>query len=87
MDIESLLRLTSEGLLLCLYVSLPIVAVSAITGMLVSFVQAVTSLQDHTVSFGIKLIVTGAALALLAPWGASAVLRFATRLVSIAVPA
>jgi type III secretion protein S len=86
MDVESLLRLTSEGLLLCMYVSLPIVAVSALTGLLISFLQAVTSLQDHSLSYGVKLVATAAVTLLLAPWGAAAILRYAKQLVSIAVP-
>lgn len=86
MDVESLLRLTSEGLLLCLYISLPIVAVSALTGLLISFLQAVTSLQDHSLSYGVKLIATAGVTLLIAPWGGAAILRFAKQLISVAVP-
>lgn len=86
MDVETLVRLTTEGMLLCLYVSLPIVGVAAGAGLLISFIQAITSLQDQTISFGVKLVVVVATLMILAPWGASAILRFGNELIAAAVP-
>ena len=46
MEYESVIRLTSEALLLCLLVSMPPIVVAAVVGLLVSFVQAVTSLRQ-----------------------------------------
>lgn len=86
MDVENLIRLATQAMLLCLYVSLPIVGVAAITGLLISFLQAITSLQDATISYAVKLVVSVAAIAILAPWGGSAILHFANELVQLAVP-
>ena len=55
MSYDTVIQLTSEALMLCLLLSLPAVAVSAIVGLLVSLVQAVTSLQDAAISQGVKL--------------------------------
>lgn len=85
MDYDNIVRLTSEALLLCLMVSLPVVAVAAIVGLLVSFVQAITSLQDQSISQGAKLITVVIALVIAAPWGAAVVLRFAQSLLKAAV--
>jgi type III secretion protein S len=58
-------------------VSLPAVLVAALVGLLVSFLQAVTSLQDSSISHSIKLVAVSVAIMLAAPWGASAILQFA----------
>jgi type III secretion protein S len=83
---SDLIGLTMRGLMLCLYVSLPVIAVAALAGLLVSFVQAVTSLQDQTISHCVKLIAVIATLAVCGAWGASAILRFAMQLLTVAVP-
>jgi type III secretion protein S len=58
-------------------VSLPAVLVAALVGLLVSFLQAVTSLQDSSISHSVKLVAVSVAIMLAAPWGASAILQFA----------
>ncbi len=77
MDFDNIVRLTSQAMIMCLLVSLPVVIVSAVVGLLVSFVQAITSLQDQAISQGAKLIAVVIALLISAPWGASLVLGFA----------
>lgn len=85
MDHDSVIRLTSEALLLCLLVSLPAIVVAAVVGLLVSFVQAVTSLQEQSIGQAAKLISVVVTLLALGPWGASVVLRFAQTLFSVAL--
>ncbi len=85
MEYESVIRLTSEALLLCLLVSLPAIVVAAVVGLLVSFVQAVTSLQEQSIGQAAKLISVVVTLLALGPWGASIVLRFAQTLFSVAL--
>jgi type III secretion protein S len=85
MEYESVIRLTSEALLLCLLVSLPATVVSAVVGLLVAFVQAITSLQEQSISQGAKLVSVVVTLLALGPWGASIVLRFAQTLFSVAL--
>jgi len=77
MDSEGIVRITSEALMLCLLVSLPAVLVAAMVGLLVSFVMAITSLQEQSISQAAKLIAVIVTLMVAAPWGANAVLRFA----------
>lgn len=84
MTIDALIGLATQGLLLCLYVSLPIVLVAAGVGLIVSFLQAVTSLQDQTLSFGVKLVAVVVALIVVAPISAAAVLRFANQVLQAA---
>ncbi len=77
MELENIIEITTQGLLLCLYLSLPTIVVSAGVGLLVSFVQAVTSLQDQSISHGVKLVAVIITLIITAPWAASAMLEFA----------
>jgi len=84
MELENIIQLTTKGLLLCLYLSLPVIIVSAGVGLMVSFIQAITSLQDPSISHGIKLVSVIIALIISAPWAASAILRFANDSLAIA---
>ncbi|HYS63609.1 MAG TPA: type III secretion system export apparatus subunit SctS [Paraburkholderia sp.] len=86
MKTEDLIGLTTQGLLLCLYISLPVIVVSAVSGLIVAFVQAVTSLQDQTISHCVKLCAVTGTIVLTAAWSGSTILRFAMRLISAAVP-
>jgi type III secretion protein S len=86
MDIDTLVRFTTQGMLLCMYISLPIVIVAAAVGLLISFVQAVTSLQDQTLSHGIKLIAVTIAIVIAGPFSAAAVLHFANAMMQAALP-
>ncbi|MCG1054980.1 type III secretion system export apparatus subunit SctS [Mycetohabitans sp. B5] len=86
MDINTLIRLTMHGMLLCMYVSLPIVIVAAAVGLAVSFLQAITSMQDQALSHGVKLIAVTIAIVVGAPMSAAAVLRFANEVFQAAIP-
>lgn len=85
MDYDNIVRLTSQAMLLCLVVSLPAVLVAALVGLLVSFVQAITSLQDQAISQGAKLIAVVITLVIAAPWGSSMVLAFAQQAIQAAL--
>jgi type III secretion protein S len=76
MQYDVLVGMTSEALLLCLLLSLPAVGISALVGLLVSFFQAVTSLQDSSISQGIKLFAVGVVAFVAAPWAGATLMRF-----------
>jgi type III secretion protein S len=76
MQYDTLIRMTSQALLLCLILALPAVLVSAVVGLLVSFVQAVTSLQDSSISQGIKLLAVGVVVFISAPWAGATLMQF-----------
>jgi type III secretion protein S len=86
MDIDTLVRFTTKGMLLCMYISLPIVIVAALVGLGVSFLQAITSMQDQTLSHGVKLIAVTVAIVIAAPFSAAALLHFANEIMHTAVP-
>ncbi|CAM2195152.1 type III secretion system export apparatus subunit SctS [Paraburkholderia sp. A1RI_3L] len=86
MDVDTLVRFTTQGMLLCMYVSLPIVIVAAVVGLGVSFLQAITSMQDQTLSHGVKLVAVTVAIVIAAPFSAAAILHFANEIMQTAVP-
>ena len=77
MGYEHLIQMTNQGLVLVLLISLPVTVVAAVVGLLVSLVQAITSLQDQSVSQGLKLLVVTLVLFFAAPWASSLVLAYA----------
>lgn len=85
MGTENITRVTSDAMMLCLVVSLPAVIVAATVGLLVAFVQAVTSLQEQAISQGAKMIAVVITLLLAAPWGARLVLEFANSMMRMAL--
>ena len=56
------------GLTVVMQVTLPILAVGLIMGLVVSIAQAVTQIQDQTLSFIPKMFAMVAVLFLLLPW-------------------
>ena len=76
MDQAQILRFTNEALLLALMVSLPAEILAAAVGLMISFVQAVTSLQEPSIAQGIKLVAVTLLLVIAGPWGGNMILRF-----------
>lgn len=58
----------TQALYLTLWLSLPPIAVAAIVGTLFSLFQALTQIQEQTLSFAVKLIAVFITLLLTARW-------------------
>lgn len=65
---EYTLELASRALYLTLQISLPPIIVGAVVGILVSLFQAVTQLQEQTMSFAFKLISISITIIALMGW-------------------
>jgi type III secretion protein S len=87
MDVDSLIRLTTQAMLLCMYVSMPVVIVAAIVGLVVSFLQAITSTQDQNLSHGAKLVAVVIVIFLAAPISGAALVNFLRQVLTVALPA
>jgi flagellar biosynthetic protein FliQ len=70
--IEVLRTLITTSLLLIS----PIVGAAVIVGLVVSLLQAVTSIQEQTLSFVPKLVAIGLVTVLLAPWMLRQLMQF-----------
>jgi type III secretion protein S len=58
----------TQALYLILWLSMPPIAVAAIVGTLFSLLQALTQIQEQTLSFAVKLVAVGITLVLTARW-------------------
>lgn len=58
----------TRALFLVLWLSMPPIIVAAVVGTLFSLLQALTQIQEQTLSFAIKLIAVGVTLLLTARW-------------------
>ena len=65
-DIAS--ELAREAVLIALVVGLPVMGVAVLVGLVISIGQAVTQLQEQTLSFVPKIVAMFAVLVFLAPW-------------------
>ena len=68
MGTPDLISFLSQALYLVLWLSLPPIVVASVVGTLFSLFQALTQIQEQTLSFAIKLIAVMATLALTARW-------------------
>ncbi len=68
MGTPELVSYLSKALYLVLWLSLPPIIVASVVGTLFSLFQALTQIQEQTLSFAIKLVAVMATLALTARW-------------------
>lgn len=68
MEIQDLTSQVIRAMLLVLWLSLPPIVVASVVGILFSLVQALTQIQEQTLSFGVKLIAVGLTLYMTARW-------------------
>ncbi len=67
----------SQALYLVLIISLPPIVIASAIGILLSLIQAVTQLQEQTLTFGVKLLAVVLSIFLLGGWMAGEILRYA----------
>lgn len=80
MTLGAVAALAQEGVLQLLMIAGPLLLVSVLVGLVISVLQAVTSIQEQTLTFVPKIFaVLGAAL-LLGPWLGGSMLDFTRRL-------
>jgi flagellar biosynthetic protein FliQ len=75
--IDFILRITTEGLLMVVVVCGPPILLSMVVGLAVSLFQAVTQIQEATLTFVPKMIIIFGTLAALGPWLGSSLVSFA----------
>jgi flagellar biosynthetic protein FliQ len=73
---ELALYLTSQALTTALMVSAPLLLAGLVVGVLISIFQAVTQINEMTLSFVPKIVVTALVLLVATPWMAGKVMDF-----------
>ena len=68
MSVDQSVDIVKGLMMLCLKVSMPFLLSAMIIGLLVSFFQAITSLQEQTLTFVPKALVVVVVVFILFPW-------------------
>lgn len=76
-DVVSLIN---ESIQVLLITSLPLVGIGLLVGFIISLVQAVTQIQEQTLTFVPKMIVVMLMLAFSSPWIISVFVDFASQI-------
>ena len=76
MDSYDTLDLARRAIMLILVAGAPVLATALIVGLVVSVVQAVTQVQDQTLTFVPKIIAVLVALAIVGPWMMEKLIEF-----------
>jgi flagellar biosynthetic protein FliQ len=77
MDLPQATDLIRHTLLLALTIAAPMLVIGLLVGVVVSLLQAVTQIQEQTLSFVPKIVAMVAASILLMPWIAHRLLEYA----------
>ncbi len=68
MTVSDALSLGREAIFVALLVSAPVLLISLVTGLIISLLQAVTQLQEPTLTFIPKILVSAAAILFFGPF-------------------
>ncbi len=85
MNIDSVIKLGSDALFMIILLSLPMLSVALVVGVIISLFQAVTQIQEMTLTFVPKIIAVFLCLAFAAPWLTETMIDF-TRQLFMSIP-
>jgi flagellar biosynthesis protein FliQ len=80
MDTDTVVTLATQAMSLALKLSIPLLGVGLVVGVLISIVQAVTSIQEQTLSFIPKVLAMAAVLVIGGPWMLNQLLSYTSEL-------
>ncbi|WP_407048023.1 type III secretion system export apparatus subunit SctS [Methyloraptor flagellatus] len=70
----------SEAMMLVMFLSMPPIVVASVVGIVISLLQALTQIQEQTLSFAIKLVAVAITIAAMAGLLGSQILYFTLKL-------
>jgi flagellar biosynthesis protein FliQ len=80
MDQDSVVNLATHAMTVAVEIAGPMLLVGLVIGLVVSIFQAVTSIQEQSLSFIPKVIGLGAIIVLLGPWMLDQLVNYAQNL-------
>lgn len=80
MPLNLVVDLATDALTLALTLAGPLLAVALLVGLAISVVQAVTSIQEQTLSFVPKLFAVGAVFLIALSWMLQSAMKYTTEL-------
>ncbi len=82
MNPEDAIDMGREAILTCLLIGAPVLVVGVVVGLLIGLFQALTQIQDQTISFVPKIIAMVAVLALCLPWLVQRMMEYSEDLIT-----
>ncbi|MBC8244411.1 MAG: flagellar biosynthetic protein FliQ [Verrucomicrobia bacterium] len=80
MNVDQAIDVVKNLMMLCLKMSLPLLLCAMTIGLLVSFFQAITSLQEQTLTFVPKAMFMVVIFVVLFPWMTNTMLDYTTEM-------
>jgi len=80
MNPDMVINIGTQALEMILWLSLPMLVVALVVGVAISLFQAVTQIQEMTLTFVPKIIAVFAAMILVAPWLVETLVTFTRQL-------
>jgi flagellar biosynthetic protein FliQ len=80
MNQDTVVGLATQAMTIAMEIAGPMLLVGLVVGLLVSLFQAVTSIQEQTLSFIPKIVVMAIVIVLLGPWMLGQLVSYATNL-------
>ncbi len=85
MEMDQITELTYQGIKVMMIISAPMLLGALIVGILISIFQAVTQINEQTLSFIPKILVVVGAMVIFAPWMSDTLTSFTKELI-ISIP-
>lgn len=80
MNVNAAIDLVREALFLMLILSLPVLAAALLIGLTISVIQAVTQIQEQTLTFVPKILGMGAVAIAVMPWIIARIIDYSARM-------
>ena len=80
MSPDSAVELAREAIVLTLLVGAPVMLAAVVVGLVISILQAVTQVQDQTLSFVPKIVAMFVVLLYTLPWALTRMVEYSTEL-------
>lgn len=76
------LKLAQDSIRIVLMISSPMLIISLLVGLFISIIQAVTQIQEATMSFVPKIVAVFLSLIIFGPWILQVIIEFTTSLLT-----
>lgn len=86
MDVSQVIDMGREALWVALLLSAPLLATAMAVGLVVSFLQALTQIQDQSIAFVPKILALGLAFAVALPWLLAVLMEYSQKLLANSPP-
>ena len=82
MDSQQAIDLGREAIITALVIGSPVLVIGAAVGLLVGLIQALTQIQDHTISFVPKILAMFVAISICLPWLVQKMVEYSQELIA-----